>query len=101
MSDFNHYSVLLDESIDGLNIKKDGIYVDATLGGGGHSAKILKQLEKGFLYSFDQDQDAIDVANTRLKKIGSQYEIIKSNFVHLKEELEKRNVFYKENIIEV
>lgn len=54
-----HYSVMLQESIDGLNIKEDGIYVDATLGYGGHSSEILKKLTTGHLYSFDQDEDAI------------------------------------------
>ena len=55
-----HYSVLLNESIDGLNIKEDGIYVDATLGYGGHSSEILKKLKTGHLYYFDQDKDAIN-----------------------------------------
>lgn len=99
MKEFDHYSVLLEETISGLKIKKDGIYVDATLGGGGHSAEILKRLDKGFLYAFDQDETAIEASNNRLQKINSQFEIIKSNFVHLREELKKRKVEKIDGII--
>ncbi|ERJ12853.1 16S rRNA (cytosine(1402)-N(4))-methyltransferase RsmH [Haloplasma contractile] len=99
MSDFNHYSVLLKESIDGLAIKPDGIYVDCTLGGAGHSSEILKQLDTGFLYCFDQDIHAIEAAEERLSKIGSHFEIIRSNFVHLEEELNNRNVSKIDGII--
>ena len=87
-----HYSVLLNEAIDSLNIDENGIYVDATLGYGGHSNLILSKLNKGFLYSFDQDIDAINYSNDRLSKISNSYEIIKSNFVNLKEELKKKNI---------
>ena len=74
---FNHISVLLNESIEGLNIKPDGIYVDATLGGAGHSSEILKRLNGfGKLYCFDKDQDAINAADQRLKQISSNYQII-------------------------
>ena len=62
---FHHISVLLQETIDGLNIKEDGIYVDCTLGGGGHSQEILKRLTTGHLYCFDQDQTAIAAAQER------------------------------------
>ena len=82
-----HYSVLLSESIDGLNIKPDGIYVDATLGYAGHSSEILKRLTTGHLYSFDQDKDAIKYSNEVLKSISDNYTIIYSNFVNMKEEL--------------
>lgn len=87
-----HYSVLLNETIENLNIKEDGIYVDATLGLGGHSSKILEKLTTGHLYSFDEDEMAISYADKRLQKIGSNYTLIKSNFVNLKAELEKRKV---------
>ena len=87
-----HYSVLLNEAIDSLNIDENGIYVDATLGYGGHSSLILSKLNKGFLYSFDQDIDAINYSNDRLSMISNSYEIIKSNFVNLKEELKKKNI---------
>lgn len=87
-----HISVLLNECIEGLNIKEDGIYVDATLGGGGHSSEILKRLTTGHLYCFDQDDYAISRATERLSAIGSNFTIIKSNFVNLKEELNKLGV---------
>ena len=87
-----HISVLLNECIEGLNIKEDGIYVDATLGGGGHSSEILKRLTTGHLYCFDQDDYAIGRAKERLSAIGSNFTIIKSNFVNLKEELNKLGV---------
>lgn len=87
-----HYSVLLNETIENLNIKEDGIYVDATLGLGGHSSKILEKLTTGHLYSFDEDEMAISYADKRLQKIGSNYTLIKSNFVNLKAELEKRKI---------
>ena len=85
--ELKHYSVLLNESIEMLNIKKDCIYVDCTLGGGGHSSLILSKLEKGHLYAFDQDVDAIAIAKPRLEKISNNFTIIKANFVNLKEEL--------------
>ena len=70
-----HYSVLLKESIEGLNIRPDGIYVDCTLGYGGHSEEILKRLDSGFLYSFDQDQEAIKYSQERLSKVGNNFKI--------------------------
>lgn len=87
-----HKSVLLEESINGLSLKENSIVVDATLGYAGHSSEILKKIKKGKLYAFDQDQEAITASNEKLKKIASNFEIIKSNFENLKEELEKRNV---------
>ncbi len=96
---FNHYSVLLHESIENLAIKEDGIYVDCTLGGGGHSSEILKRLKTGHLYSFDQDMFAIENATKRLKEIGDNFTIIKSNFVHLKEELNARGIEKIDGII--
>ena len=67
--DFKHISVLLDETIDGLDIKPDGIYVDGTLGGGGHSYEILRRLSpKGRLIGIDQDGEALKAAGERLKK---------------------------------
>ena len=68
---FNHYSVLLDETIDHLNIKPDGIYLDGTLGGGGHSEAILKRLsDNGRLIGIDQDDAAITAASERLSVFG-------------------------------
>lgn len=87
-----HKTVLLEETIDNLNIKEDGIYVDATLGFGGHSSLILKRIKRGFLFAFDQDIVAINYSLEKLSKISNNFEIIKANFSKLKEELEKRNV---------
>lgn len=94
-----HKSVLLNETIDNLDIKIDGIYVDATLGFGGHSGLILKRIKRGFLFAFDQDDMAIEYSDKRLKEIGSNYEIIKSNFRYLKEELKKRKIYEVDGII--
>ena len=94
-----HISVLLNESIQGLNLKKDSIIVDCTLGYGGHSSEILKQIPNGFLYAFDQDMEAIKNSQERLSKIANNYEIIYSNFVHIKEELLKRNVEHVDGIL--
>lgn len=87
-----HISVLLKESIDNLDLKEDGIYVDCTLGYAGHSSEILKRIRRGYLFAMDQDQDAIRYSEEKLKKIGDNFTIIHTNFVNLKEELEKRNV---------
>ena len=87
-----HKTVLLNEAIDNLNIKEDGIYVDATLGFGGHSGLILKRVKRGFLFAFDQDEMAIEYSKKKLSEIGDNFEIIKSNFVNLKEKLNKRNI---------
>ncbi len=94
-----HYSVLKKEVLDGLNIKPDGIYVDATLGYAGDSTEILKRLDKGFLYAFDADSDAIDYSKQKLSKISDNYEIIHSNFKNLKEELLKRGIDHIDGII--
>ena len=94
-----HYSVLLNEAIENLNTKEDGIYVDATLGLGGHSSKILERLTTGHLYAFDEDKMAIDYADKRLAKINSNYTIIKSNFVNLKAKLEELGVTAIDGIV--
>lgn len=86
-----HKSVLLKESIDNLNIKVDGVYVDATLGFGGHSLEILKRINKGFLFAFDQDSEAIQYSTERLKDF-SNFKIIKSNFSNMQECLMRENV---------
>ena len=87
-----HKSVLLDECLEQLNIKEDSIIVDCTLGYAGHSSEILKKLKTGYLYSFDQDDEAISFSQKKLEQIGTNFEIIRSNFKNIKEELEKRNV---------
>lgn len=87
-----HRSVLLNECIDNLNIKNDGIYVDATLGYAGHSSEILKKLSTGHLYCFDQDDFAILKSREKLSEISNNYTIIRSNFANLKNELKKLNI---------
>lgn len=87
-----HISVLLEESISSLNLKESSIIVDCTLGYGGHSSNILARIKEGFLFAFDQDSEAIRHSTDRLNAIGTNFTIIKSNFVNLKEELTKRNV---------
>jgi len=94
-----HYSVLLNESIEGLKIKPDGIYVDGTLGYAGHSREILRQLTTGHLYSFDQDIDAIASSKERLSKIGKNFTIIHSNFSNMKEELAKLGITKVDGIL--
>ncbi|MEF7561916.1 16S rRNA (cytosine(1402)-N(4))-methyltransferase RsmH [Bacillus infantis] len=90
---FDHKTVLLEETVAGLDIKPDGVYVDCTMGGAGHSELILTQLSsRGKLYAFDQDETAIENAQEKLSKYGDKITIIKSNFLHLKEELEKAGV---------
>ncbi|QQZ08038.1 16S rRNA (cytosine(1402)-N(4))-methyltransferase RsmH [Heyndrickxia vini] len=85
---FKHTTVLLEETVDGLNIKPDGVYVDCTLGGAGHSEYLLSQLSaKGKLFAFDQDETAIEHAKEKLKKHENQVTFIKSNFRYIKEEL--------------
>ncbi len=79
--EFKHYSVLLQECIDNLNIKPDGIYLDGTLGGGGHSFHIAERLsDKGHLYGVDQDADAIAAASKRLEQFGSRITVIRDNY---------------------
>ena len=87
-----HISVLLEESISSLNLKESSIIVDCTLGYGGHSSNILARIKKGFLFAFDQDSEAIRHSTDRLNAIGTNFTIIKSYFVNLKEELTKRGV---------
>ena len=87
-----HKSVLLNECIENLNLKENSVIVDCTLGYGGHSSLILKEIKKGFLFAFDQDEEAIMYSQNRLSKVGSNYEIINSNFVNLANEINKRNI---------
>ena len=93
-----HKSVLLKESIDFLNIREDGVYVDATLGYGGHSLEILKRINKGFLFAFDQDSEAIEYSKERLKEY-SNFKIIKSNFANMSECLAKENALKVDGIL--
>lgn len=94
-----HVTVLKNEAVEALNIKEDGIYVDCTLGGGGHSSLILSKLTTGHLYSFDQDEYAIKRAKEVLNKIGTNYTIINSNFKNIKEELNKLGVSHIDGVL--
>ena len=87
-----HVSVLKDELINNLNLKEDSIIVDGTLGYAGDSSIILERIKKGFLFAFDQDSEAIEYSTNVLNKIGTNFTIIKSNFVNLKQELNKRGI---------
>ncbi|KRL61444.1 16S rRNA (cytosine(1402)-N(4))-methyltransferase RsmH [Latilactobacillus fuchuensis] len=91
---FKHQSVLLKETVDALNVQPDGIYVDATLGGGGHSEYLLSQLTTGHLYSFDQDDHALASSKERLAKYAEagQVTFVKSNFRYLKQALAEHGV---------
>lgn len=102
MTEFDHYSVLLQETVDGLAIKADGVYVDCTLGGAGHSRKILEQLnEKGHLYAFDQDRVAIENAERELAAWieTGQVTLVKANFRNIKKELLNRGVTAVDGIL--
>ena len=89
---FKHYSVLLNEAVEGLDIKENGIYVDCTLGGAGHSLEILKRLKNGKLYAFDQDNVALENAKNKLAEYSDKVVFIKSNFVNLKGKLAEYGV---------
>lgn len=98
--EFNHYSVLRNETIENLNIKPDGIYVDGTLGGGGHAYQVAPRLsEKGRLIGIDQDADAIAAAGERLKEFGDKITIIRSNYANMKEELHRIGVEKVDGIV--
>jgi len=90
--EYKHIPVLLDETIEGLNVKPDGIYVDGTLGRGGHSSEVLKKLTTGHLYCFDQDIQAINESKPRLEQISNKFTLINNNFKNMKEELNKLGI---------
>lgn len=94
-----HVSVLLNETISSLNLNENSVIVDATLGYGGHSSNILERISKGYLFAFDQDSEAIRHSTNRLNAIGTNFTIIKSNFVNMKEELAKCGVNQVDGII--
>ena len=78
--EFSHYSVLLNECLDGLDIKPSGIYVDGTAGGAGHSSQIAKRLDDGLLVAIDRDKTAVAVATERLSQYGERAKVVRSNF---------------------
>lgn len=97
--EFIHKSVLLDECIESLNIRPDGIYVDGTLGGAGHSLEIVKKLTTGKLVAFDQDMDAIENAKVKLKDYMENVVLIHSNFENLDEKLKEYGIFSIDGIL--
>lgn len=94
-----HISVLLNESLDLLNIKSDGIYVDCTLGRAGHSVEILKQISEGHLFAIDQDKDAICESLTRLQAVAPNFDILEGNFADIKVMLALHNITAVDGII--
>ena len=89
---FNHYSVLLNETIEALRVKPNGIYVDGTLGGGGHAWHVCKRLEGGHFYGIDQDEAAIRAASERLKEFGEKVTILRDNYCNARSLLEELGV---------
>ena len=87
-----HKSVLLNETIESLNLKENSIVVDMTLGFAGHSSQILKRIKNGYLFAFDQDEEAIRYSMEKLKTISDNFQIIDSNFVYVKEKLKELNI---------
>ncbi len=89
---YSHISVLMRETIDSLNIEKDGVYLDGTLGGGGHSSEILKKIDNGLLICMDKDQEAISHSREKLKKIGGNFVLAKGNFLYFDKVLEELEI---------
>ena len=97
---FKHKSVLLEETVNGLNIKPDGIYVDGTLGGGGHAYEVCKQLShKGRFIGIDQDEAAIEAASARLRDFGERVTIVRSNYCDMKLQLQKLGIDKVDGIV--
>ena len=98
--EFKHKSVLLNETIDGLNIKPDGIYVDGTLGGGGHAYEVCRRLgEKGSIVGIDQDAAAIEAASARFKDFGEKVTIVRSNYCDMKSKLHELGIDKVDGIV--
>ena len=96
---FNHYSVLLKETIEELKVRPDGIYLDGTLGGGGHAYEVCKSLESGRFFGIDQDEAAITAATERLKEFGDKVTILRDNYRNAKALLESRGVSKVDGIV--
>ena len=97
--EFVHYSVMRDECIDALNINPDGVYVDCTLGGAGHSREIAKRLEGGLLIGIDRDREAIETARERLREFGDRVMLVNDNFSNIKNILQDAGVFTADGIL--
>lgn len=96
--EFSHISVLLNEAVESLNVQKDGIYVDCTAGGGGHSAEIAKQLENGTLFALDQDPEAIETLNSRFEN-NKNVKVVKTNFENIKDVLSENGIASVDGIL--
>ncbi len=97
---FKHKSVLLEETVDGLNIKPDGIYVDGTLGGGGHAWEVCSRLnDKGSFIGIDQDAAAIEAASARLRDFGERVTIVRSNYCDMKLQLQQLGIDKVDGIV--
>ncbi len=92
MTEFHHVSVLLEECLEGLHIKPDGIYVDGTLGGAGHSSQIVKRLTTGMLIGIDRDPVALEAAGKRLAEYGDRVKLVHSNFCEIAQVLDELHV---------
>jgi len=100
MAEFKHYSVLLDETIEALHIKPDGIYMDGTLGGAGHAFHVCKRLnEQGRFFGIDQDGDAIQAASERLAPFADRVKIIRSNYRYARERLAELGITHVDGIV--
>ena len=98
--EFKHYSVLLEETVDGLQVKPDGIYVDGTLGGGGHAYEVCQRLgDKGRFIGIDQDEAAIEAAGIRLVDFGERVTIVRSNYCDMKSKLQELGIDKVDGIV--
>lgn len=97
--EFKHYSVLLEETIEGLKIKPEGTYVDGTLGGGGHAYHVCKKLSTGHFIGIDQDAAAIEAASKRLEEFGDKVTVIRSNYCNMKEIMKEQGVTGVDGIV--
>ena len=98
--EFRHASVLLEETIAALNIKPDGVYMDGTLGGGGHACEVCKTLgDSGRFYGIDQDEAAVEAAGKRLEEFGEKVTIIRNNYCNAKEVLREKGVNSVDGIV--
>lgn len=98
--EFRHTSVLLEETIEALNVKPDGIYLDGTLGGGGHACEVCRRLnDQGRFYGIDQDEAAVEAAGKRLEEFGSRVTIIRDNYCNAREALREKGVECVDGIV--
>lgn len=99
-TEFNHTSVLLNETIEALHIKPDGVYLDGTLGGGGHAYEVCRRLgDEGRFYGIDQDAAAIEAAGKRLEEFGGRVSIIRDNYCNAREVLKEKDVSHVDGIL--